>query len=94
MWRAFMMILAIAAVVAAVSAANLLREPGSVALDWQLVKPLPVEVIVEAPARGPIVQTVTAPGKVESVEEAEIAYSAHRSGARRERQGGRRRQEG
>jgi HlyD family secretion protein len=73
MWRTFMMILAIAAVVAAVSAANLLREPGSVALDWQLVKPLPVEVIVEAPARGPIVQTVTAPGKVESVEEAEIA---------------------
>ena len=72
MWRAFLVILAIAAVVASVAAANLWREPGSIALDWQLVKPLPVEVIVEAPARGPIVQTVTAPGKVESVEEAEI----------------------
>ena len=73
MWRALLVILAIAAVVASIAAANLWREPGSIVLDWQLVKPLPVEVIVEAPARGPIVQTVTAPGKVESVEEAEIA---------------------
>jgi HlyD family secretion protein len=63
----------LAAVVVALTAANLRREPGSVELDWQLVKPPAAEVVLESPTRGSIVQTITAPGKVEAVEEAEIA---------------------
>jgi HlyD family secretion protein len=63
----------LAVVVVGLTAANLRREPGAVDLDWQLVKPPAAEVVLEAPARGPIVQTITAPGRVESVEEAEIA---------------------
>jgi HlyD family secretion protein len=63
--------LAVAA--AGLAVANVRREPGTVALDWQLVKPPALEVQAEPPSRGPIVQTVAAPGKVEAVDEAEIA---------------------
>jgi HlyD family secretion protein len=63
----------LAAATAALATANLRREPGAIELDWRLVKPPPAEVVLESPARGPIVQTVAAPGKVEAVEEAEIA---------------------
>ena len=73
MRRLFLGILGVTVLVGAIAAANLWREPGSLSLDWQLVKPLAREVVVEPPARGAIRQTVTAPGKVESVEEAEIA---------------------
>ena len=63
----------LAVLVVGVTAANYRRAPGSVSLDWQLVTPPPLPVLVESPGRGAIVQTVTAPGKVESVEEADIA---------------------
>ena len=65
--------LAIAVVVGAVAYANLARDPKALALDWQLIKPLPLEVAIEMPSRGPIAQSITAPGVVEPVEEAEIA---------------------
>lgn len=58
---------------AGLAAANLAREPGSTTLDWELIKPQPLEVQLESPTRGAIVQTITAPGKVESELEAEIA---------------------
>ena len=66
-------IFVVALLTVGLTAANLRRDPGSVALDWQLIKPKGLAVLVEPPTRGEIVQTVTAPGKVESVEEAEIA---------------------
>ena len=56
-----------------IAAANLRREPGALGIDWQLVKETPHEVIADPPRLGAIVQTVTAPGTVEAVDEAEIA---------------------
>jgi HlyD family secretion protein len=63
----------VAILVVGLAAANLRREPSALALDWRLVKPPALEVMVEPLSRGEIVQTITAPGKVESIEEAEIA---------------------
>ncbi|GAC1468770.1 MAG: efflux RND transporter periplasmic adaptor subunit [Isosphaeraceae bacterium] len=63
----------LAVVMVFLTAANLQRDPGSVELDWQLIKPPAREVVLEPPGRGLIVETITAPGKVESVHEAEIA---------------------
>ena len=62
----------LASLVICLTAANMRREPGAVELDWRLVRPLAREVVVEPPSRGAIIQTVAAPGKVESVDEAEI----------------------
>src|SRR3954447_8793544 len=73
MRRSFLVVLAIIVVVGIVSAANMNRDPKSVTVDWQIIKPQSREVTIDTPARGPIVQTVTAPGIVEPVEEAEIA---------------------
>ncbi len=73
MRRSFLAFVALALVVGLISAANLRRDPRGTAVDWQIIKPQPREVAVEVPARGPIVQTVTAPGVVEPVEEADIA---------------------
>ena len=73
MRRAALAAVGLAVLVVGLTAANLWREPGSVELDWQLVKPPAAEVQREAPSRGPIVQTITAPGKVEAIDEAEIA---------------------
>jgi HlyD family secretion protein len=73
MRRVLLSLIGLAFVVACLTAANLRREPGAVDVDWVLVKAPPREVTLEPPARGPIVQTVTAPAKVESVVEAEIA---------------------
>src|SRR4051812_44806643 len=66
-------ILLVVALVASIAAANIRRDPGALAIDWQLVKETPREVVAEPPSRGAIVQTITAPGTVEAVEEAEIA---------------------
>lgn len=66
-------VVGLAFLVVGLTAANLRRDPSAIDLDWQLVKPPVREVILEPPAQGPIVQTITAPGKVEAVEEAEIA---------------------
>ena len=73
MRRSVLAALAIIVVVGVVAAANLRRDPKRIAIDWQIIKPEAREVSVEIPARGPIVQTITAPGVVEPVEEAEIA---------------------
>lgn len=73
MWRAAVVVTLVGSLVVALTAANLSRTPGSVSLDWQLVRPPALEVQVESAQRGSIVQTITAPGKVESTREAEIA---------------------
>src|SRR6478672_5129661 len=73
MRRSLLVGLSVIVLVGLVAAANMSRDPKSVTVDWQLIKPQPREVSSEPPARGPIVQTVTAPGVVEPVEEAEIA---------------------
>ncbi len=73
MRRSVLAALAIIVLVGFVAAANLRRDPKSVIVDWQIIKPAAREVAIDMPARGPIVQTVTAPGVVEPVEEAEIA---------------------
>jgi len=73
MGRAALAAALIALVVVGLTAANLRRETGTVELDWQLVRSPATEVVLEPPGRGEIVQTVAAPGKVEAVDEAEIA---------------------
>jgi len=73
MWRAAVTVLGVGALVVALTAANIARGLGSLMLDWQLIKPPALEVQVEPPSRGAIVQTITAPGKVETKLEAEIA---------------------
>jgi HlyD family secretion protein len=71
--------------VAGVGAANLWRPDSArtsgagaslsrgLRLDWDILKPPPREVELDTPRRGRIVQTITAPGEVELVEEAKIA---------------------
>ena len=73
MRRVLLLSLGLAVLLVCLTAANLRREPGALDVDWVLIKAPPREVVVEPPTRGPIVQTVTAPGKIESVVEAEIA---------------------
>ena len=73
MSRALLVFLGLVVLVATLTAANLRRDPNAVELDWQIVKVPPREVAVEPPGHGRIVQTVTAPGAVEPVEEADIA---------------------
>lgn len=73
MRRSFLVVLAVIVVVGVVTAANMSRDPKSITVDWQIIKPPPREVTIETPAKGSIVQTVTAPGIVEAVEEGKIA---------------------
>lgn len=73
MRRSLLAALAVIVLIGVVVAANVGRDPKAVIVDWQIIKPPPREVSVESPARGPIVQTVTAPGIVEPVDEARIA---------------------
>jgi HlyD family secretion protein len=73
MRRALGMLVILVVVIAGLAAANMRRDSGALQFDWQLIKLPPREVTVESPSRGEIVQTVTAPAKVEPVEEAEIA---------------------
>lgn len=73
MRRNLLVFLGLGALVACLAAANLAREPGTFDLDWQIVRRPPREVTVEVTALGPIVQTITAPGVIEAIEEAEIA---------------------
>src|SRR5262249_13910465 len=58
--------------VASLTAANIHRGARGIKIDWQLIRVPPVEVKAELPTPGPIVRRITAPGKVEPVEEAEI----------------------
>jgi len=55
------------------AALNASRRPGAVALDWTLVRTPPRKVLAEPLSRATIVRSVTASGRIESVEEAEIA---------------------
>jgi HlyD family secretion protein len=73
MKRTVLALLGLVLLIASLTAANLRRDPGAIDLDWRIVKPPAREVTVESPKRGLIIQTVTAPGAVEPVEEAEIA---------------------
>ncbi len=64
----------LAVVVTAVGVVNLRRDADQLGVDWRIKKNLPTkEVQVEQPKRSLIVQTVTAPGTIELVEEADIA---------------------
>lgn len=56
-----------------VAGLNVARGPGNPALDWRVVRLPPPEVTTERPAPRRIVQTITAPGTVEAIEEAQIA---------------------
>ena len=73
MRRSLLAALAVIVLIGVVVVANVGRDPKAVIVDWQIIKPPSREVSVESPARGPIVQTVTAPGVVEPVDEAQIA---------------------
>ncbi len=73
MYRALLGLLGITALVACVAAVNLRRDPSGLDLNWQLVKLPAREVTLGPPTRGPVVETITAPGEVELIEEAEIA---------------------
>lgn len=71
--RILLSLLAIAALIGVLAAANSRRDAATMALDWRLIPAPAREVVLERPQRGPIVQTVTAPGAVELVDEAQIA---------------------
>ncbi len=73
--RRVIIIFSLLAVVAtAVAIVNLRRNADKLDVDWRIKKRLPTkEVEVEHPRRAEIVQTVTAPGTIELVEEADIA---------------------
>src|SRR4051794_33359837 len=73
MFRGILLMLGLGALVVGVAAANLHRPTTTEAIDWQLVKKAAKEVNVESPTRGPIVQTITAPGVVEPLEMAQIS---------------------
>ena len=73
--RRFVLIIAVLVVAATtVGVVNLRRNPDAVGVDWRIKKRLPTkEVQVQRPQRKLIIQTVTAPGTIELVDEAKIA---------------------
>jgi HlyD family secretion protein len=71
--RRLLLVLIVAAVVCGLAAANFLRDATPTSVDWQLVQSPPREVLTELPDRGLIVQTVSAPGTVEAVDEVQVA---------------------
>lgn len=73
MTRAIVTLISLGILVAAMVAANLTRDPSKLELDWRLIREPARKVLLETPTGGSIVQTITAPAKVEAVEEAEIA---------------------
>jgi HlyD family secretion protein len=73
MRRVLLSFLLLAILIGSIAAANFRRSGEEVKIDWQLVKETPREVTTAPLTRGAIVQTVTAPGAVEAIEEAEIA---------------------
>jgi HlyD family secretion protein len=73
MMRGALMVIVIGVLVATVVGVNLSREPGRIDLDWRLIHEPAPRVLAEPLSHGTIVQTITASGKIESVEEAEIA---------------------
>jgi HlyD family secretion protein len=73
MRRVILPVIGIGVLVVGLAAANLRRDSSTLELDWRLIKEPPREVLVEPPGRGAIAQTINAPGKIESMEEIEIA---------------------
>lgn len=73
MFRLLLSLASIALLVGVLAAANWRRDATAPALDWKIIRTPSREVVRERPQRGPIVQTVTAPGAVELVDEAQIA---------------------
>lgn len=59
--------------VGCLTAANLLRDPSTLTINWKILPTPAREVTQEQPSRGLVVETITAPGEVELVEEAQIA---------------------
>lgn len=58
---------------AALAAANFRRVGEGISLDWRVVPPVAKEIVLEAPRREAIIETITATGTLEPVEEADIA---------------------
>lgn len=73
MIRAIVSVLAAGSLVAGVFVANSRHDANTWTLDWRLIHERPREVLVERPSRGRIVQTITAPGKIEPLDKAKIA---------------------
>lgn len=58
---------------AALVAIPMSLQPSGVQVDWRIATEPPLEVHIGSPAQGSVIQTLSAPGTVEVVEEAEIA---------------------
>jgi HlyD family secretion protein len=73
--RKILVIVALLAIVATVVImVNMRRDASLLGVDWRIKKSLPMkEVQLQRPKRGLIVQTVTAPGTIELIDEAKIA---------------------
>ncbi len=74
MRRVLVILVLLAAVVTLVGTLNLHRQPTALGVDWRIKKRQPAkEVQIERLRRGTIIQTVTAPGTIELIDEAKIA---------------------
>lgn len=73
--RKILVLVAVLAIVATIAVVlNLRRDASVLGVDWRIKKSLPMkEVQLQRPKRGLIVQTVTAPGTIELIDEAKIA---------------------
>lgn len=62
------------AATAAIVIANISRDPSAYGIDWRLKRPMRKQMVeFGSPTRGAVVQTITAPGVIELVEQANIA---------------------
>lgn len=74
MRRVLVIVALLAIVVTVVAVANLRRDADMLGVDWRIKKKLPTKKVkVECPRQCEIVQTVTAPGTIELIDEANIA---------------------
>jgi len=74
MRRVIVILVLLAVAAALIGVFNLRREPSLLGVDWRIKKRLPTkEVQLQRPSRSTIVQTVTAPGTIELIDEAKIA---------------------
>ena len=74
MRRVIVISVLLAVVATLIGVINLRREPTLFGVDWRIKKRLPTkEVQIQRPRRSTIVQTVTAPGTIELIDEAKIA---------------------
>jgi len=68
-----LMVLGGLVLISGLAAVNLRQHSRQFEINWQLIQRPPLEVELAQPERSEVVETVTARGKVEPVEEAEIA---------------------